>query len=258
MTYDQFILLGDSLTERGIRPDGWGTLLSSNYSRRLEVKIRGFSGYNSWNLKYVVASVLNQAPPERVRLVTLLIGTNDYSLPGGHQHVPVAEYRSNLGDILDTITTLVPSAKLLVMTPPPMGAHKLINAHTYLLSNARIYRDACIATAKEFQRNHKNVELLDLWKVLIKNSTDYNAESWDPSVIADLFYDSLHFNGKGNEILFDGIKSKIEEAWPDLSWKNVPYMFPSHELVPIAESKDVDGLKKVLFENSHKNNKNNK
>ena len=41
------LLLGDSITQWSLRPNGWGNLLAQHYMRRADVVNRGFSGYNS-------------------------------------------------------------------------------------------------------------------------------------------------------------------------------------------------------------------
>ncbi|KAJ3019138.1 UNVERIFIED_CONTAM: hypothetical protein HDU68_010809 [Siphonaria sp. JEL0065] len=255
MSYDKIILLGDSLTDKALKPDGWGTLLATEYSRRMDVIVRGFSGYSSLNLKFAVEPILREVPSERIAIVTLLIGTNDYSIATDHQHVDVNDYQDNLVSILDSIISYVPKAKILVLTPPPLGAHKYHNTHTYILENARIYRDACIKTVQEIQkkssRNQQNIQLLNLWDVLV-SGIEYDKKEWDPASIVDLFYDTLHFSAKGNELFFGGVKEKINSAWPEMSAGRLPFKYPNPDVLPVAKSNDQEGMRKGLFANARK------
>jgi hypothetical protein len=45
------VLFGDSITEQSFRPGGWGAALADTYSRKADVVVRGYGGYNTrWAL----------------------------------------------------------------------------------------------------------------------------------------------------------------------------------------------------------------
>ncbi|GMN45898.1 hypothetical protein TIFTF001_015094 [Ficus carica] len=47
----EIVLFGDSLTEQSFRPGGWGASLANTYSRKADVLVRGYGGYNTrWAL----------------------------------------------------------------------------------------------------------------------------------------------------------------------------------------------------------------
>ncbi|XP_010251203.1 PREDICTED: GDSL esterase/lipase At5g62930 isoform X2 [Nelumbo nucifera] len=47
----QIVLFGDSITEQSFRPGGWGAALADTYSRKADVIVRGYGGYNTrWAL----------------------------------------------------------------------------------------------------------------------------------------------------------------------------------------------------------------
>ncbi|XP_058087664.1 GDSL esterase/lipase At5g62930-like isoform X2 [Magnolia sinica] len=47
----QIVLFGDSITEQSFRPGGWGAALADTYSRKADVMVRGYGGYNTrWAL----------------------------------------------------------------------------------------------------------------------------------------------------------------------------------------------------------------
>ena len=106
----QLVCVGDSLTQRSQQPDGWLTLLSHFYQRRLDGINRGFSGYNSdWLLALVrqqrsadpsKSNVWRLSEQPNVRsLYVLLIGANDAVLPpvsSNKQHVPLQRFQDNV------------------------------------------------------------------------------------------------------------------------------------------------------------------
>ncbi|ORY44046.1 SGNH hydrolase [Rhizoclosmatium globosum] len=189
MSYDQILLLGDSLTEFSFRPNGWGLKLSSLYNRKADVKVRAVAGYNSWNLRFAMPPILNEVPKDRVRLITILIGTNDFSLESDHQHVPLDQYKENLEAILREIQLSVPAAKVVVMTPPPIGMAIREGRHTY--------------TIKRVQK-----------------------PEWNPSSIQKYFYDNLHFGDEGSNVLYEALSKFIAAQWPELNPENMPFKYP--------------------------------
>ncbi|KAJ3068580.1 hypothetical protein HDU98_008269 [Podochytrium sp. JEL0797] len=217
LTYDQIVLIGDSLTEwGGNRPGGWGLLLTQHYSRRLNVNIRGFGSFNTWWLKFTISPLFHSL--HNVKLITLMIGTNDYAeLPNG-RHVPIEKYRTFLGEIISNLHTVAPHAHILVMTPPPMCAFE---AGTHLYKNALLYRAACTEAVESFHLqswSHTHLALLNTWDVFLP-SKEYENPDFDPSseVLKQFFVDDLHLNVVGNERLFEGVVTGIARAWPHLA-----------------------------------------
>ena len=105
----QLVGVGDSLTQRAQQPDGWLTLLSHYYQRRVDAINRGFSGYNSdWLLALIrqqraqpeTANVWRLSEQRNVRSLYILgIGANDAVLPPvavNKQHVPLDRFRRNV------------------------------------------------------------------------------------------------------------------------------------------------------------------
>ncbi|KAJ3285056.1 hypothetical protein HDU79_007626 [Rhizoclosmatium sp. JEL0117] len=247
MSYDQILLLGDSLTDFSFRPNGWGLKLSSLYNRKADVKVRAVAGYNSWNLRFAMPPILNEVPKDRVRLITILIGTNDFSLESDHQHVPLDKYKENLEAILREIQLSVPAAKVVVMTPPPIGMAIREGRHTFTIKRAAIYRDACIETVSSLKAKMKNVKLLNLWDTFIPNQ-EYKKPDWNPSSIQKYFYDNLHFGDEGSNVLYEALSKFIAAQWPELNPENMPFKYPYPDVFPVAMSGDVEDLKLKIFQ----------
>ncbi|BCS04953.1 SGNH/GDSL hydrolase family protein [Aspergillus luchuensis] len=109
--YGQFILFGDSLTEMSSSQDygfGFHAALQHDYSRRLDVINRGFSGYNTSHA-----------------LKTIFFGCNDACLPGNYQHIPLDIYRENLREIIQHPVVKAQNPRILILTPPPVNEYQL-------------------------------------------------------------------------------------------------------------------------------------
>lgn len=99
------VLYGDSLTQRGFGEDGnvgWASLLASAYTRRADVKNRGFGGYNTHHALHVLPNILDSFD-DKVLFTTIFFGANDAALPGERQHLSLDEYAHNLQKIVETI-----------------------------------------------------------------------------------------------------------------------------------------------------------
>ncbi|XP_042033894.1 isoamyl acetate-hydrolyzing esterase 1 homolog isoform X2 [Salvia splendens] len=47
----QIVLFGDSITQQSFRSGGWGASVADTYSRKVDVVLRGYGGYNTRYLK---------------------------------------------------------------------------------------------------------------------------------------------------------------------------------------------------------------
>ncbi|KAJ3287952.1 hypothetical protein HDU79_005318 [Rhizoclosmatium sp. JEL0117] len=251
MALDKIILLGDSLTDYGIRTVGWGQLLSSNYTRKLSIKFRGFGGYTAFHMNQIIQPVLNEFPVEQTKLVALMIGTNDYYImKEGGIVSGVGDYKLNLEGVIRTVVETVPGVELLVMTPPPIGGRKIDG---YLIENARVYRDACIQVVETLMKKWSNIELINLWNVFVP-AGGYDSDAFDPSSIAGFFLDGIHFGDKGHKAVFDSIIQRIESKWPQWKADQVEMKFPRYNELPGVKSGEEE-LRKVLFRNEREDNK---
>ena len=118
------VLFGDSITQQGFGQNGhvgWASLLANDYTRRADVLNRGFSGYNTRHCLELVPRLFGEG---NILFCTVLLGANDAALPGERQHVPMDEYKRNIGKIVTSIRQETKNADLpiILMTPPPFDA----------------------------------------------------------------------------------------------------------------------------------------
>jgi len=179
-------------------------------------------GYNTEWCKYILSPILSNptmSPPyPSPLLITIFLGANDAVLSDIHpQYVPLNQYSENLKQMLKEIKTLHPNIRVILITPPPInerdwGNHRKSQNREMdrKLSVTKKYRDTCIEIGKM-----ENIPTLDTWTLFLGPEGSTNWSNIEEST-ATFLIDGLHFNQKGNEILFEGIISFIESHWPDM------------------------------------------
>jgi len=212
------MLLGDSLTQQGSNPEGWAMLLQQTYVRSVDVINRGLSGYNTKNYKEVALSTVSYevSTVYKPALVVVWLGANDMALangPSAKQHVSVDQYRDNLILMLSQFRQLLPTVKLLLITPHVVVEEMLYtsqssSSHADDLpsrTNAvvAIYAAACHNVTQAVE----GVELLDLHQELMDAYPTANDRR-------TILGDGLHFNTLGNHVVFDKIRQQIEQLLP--------------------------------------------
>ncbi|KDD72970.1 hypothetical protein H632_c2680p1 [Helicosporidium sp. ATCC 50920] len=80
-----WLLFGDSITQYGFEPQGWGMHIASQYERRIDLINRGFGGYNTrWALELLPWVMEGVVKPQ---LATIFFGANDAALPDRTSYV---------------------------------------------------------------------------------------------------------------------------------------------------------------------------
>eukprot|EP00913_Durusdinium_trenchii_P035040 g32780.t1 len=185
---ERIVLFGDSLTQQSFAPNGWGAALADAYQRRGDVLNRGYSGYNTrWcleMLKHGGGIMQDAGPDDTTRLVTIFLGANDASLleENPKQHVPIEEYKSNLRQIVAIARERAPSAKILMICPPPV----------------------CHSQRLEWQKAR--------FKDEATGRLERTNDSW-PEYLSD----GLHFSERGNIFVGKKLLEKILEVLPELA-----------------------------------------
>jgi hypothetical protein len=75
LVYPKVILLGDSLVSRSFSPEmGWGAMIADRFKRKVDVVVRGFSGYTAGMVSDSV-QMLRSSFGHPVAAVVILVGT---------------------------------------------------------------------------------------------------------------------------------------------------------------------------------------
>ncbi|XP_010279161.1 PREDICTED: GDSL esterase/lipase At5g45920-like [Nelumbo nucifera] len=221
----KIVLFGDSITEESFGEGGWGAALANNFSRTVDVVLRGYSGYNTrWALhiaeRLFPAAEVGDGGGAPLAM-TVFFGANDASLPdrsSAFQHVPLQEYKQNLHSIISFIKKRWPTTLVLLITPPPIDEDGRLK-HPYgdnpsglperTNQAAGAYAKACIEVAGEC-----GVAVIDLWSKM------QQFPGWEKACLRD----GLHLTSIGNKLVFEEVVERLSQG--GLSLETLPVDLP--------------------------------
>lgn len=222
----QIVLFGDSITEQSFRSGGWGSSLANTYSRKADVLVRGYGGYNTRWALFLLTHIfpLNSTKPPAA--TTIFFGANDAALLGRNserQHVPVEEYRENLKKMVLHLKECSPAMLVVLITPPPVDeegrkeyakslyGEKAMQFPERTNEMAGVYARQCVELAKDL-----GIHAIDLWSKM------QGTDGWQKKFLSD----GLHLTPEGNAVVHEEVVRVFSEAW--LSAADMPYDFPHH------------------------------
>ncbi|KAJ3670720.1 hypothetical protein LUZ60_008146 [Juncus effusus] len=226
----QIVLFGDSITEQSFRPGGWGTALADTYSRKADIVVRGYGGYNTRWALFLLHHIFpldgHTAPP---KATTIFFGANDAVLLGRtseKQHVPIDEYKDNLKKIITHLKELSPEMVVVLIAPPPVDedgreqyakllygekARKLPERTNEM---AGTYASVCLELAKEMI-----VPCIDTWSIM------QETQGWQKLFLRD----GLHLTEEGNAVVHREVLRVLYEA--GLRAEEMQLDFPHHSQI---------------------------
>ena len=182
--------LGDSLTQFGVRQNGWIALLQQHFERKIQFSCNGYSGYNTtWILRYF-DSIYPLNTDYDVYLVWL--GTND-CCETTNQFVSLKDFESNYRQLVTTIKTKHPQSTIVLISPMPTTRLERKSFHLYN-NTLKTIKDTTLL-------NLLNCE----W-----SSTDY--------------IDDLHLSDQGNKKIFEIVSRYLVTFTPKVhlpDWKTL-------------------------------------
>ncbi|KAK7294694.1 hypothetical protein RJT34_17587 [Clitoria ternatea] len=221
----QFVLFGSSIVQFSYIHQGWGAILSHLYSRKADIVLRGYTGWNSRRALQVLEEIFPKNATEQPSLVIVYFGGNDSLLPhpsGLGQHVPLQEYIENMRKIAIHLQSLSKKTHLIFLTAPPVNEDQIFQERLMqgimqgpqLRTNesCRIYSEACLELCRQM-----NIKAIDLWSAIQKR------DDWRDVC----FTDGIHLTSEGSKIVAKEILKVLEEAdWePSLHWKSMPIVY---------------------------------
>lgn len=258
MDHDKILLFGDSITQWSFDPtvDGWVASLSHAYVRKIDVINRGYSGYNSRWCRHILPLILRTLKPcspgsalndGSLQLVILFLGANDCVLEEFNQlqSVPLNEYVQNISEMLSTVKSTHPNARVLLLTPPP--CHEGLWRQSRLakskpmdrtVESAKLYRDELLKWfSSSDYGGSPNHHILDVWETFFASTSGEYSES----ECLNLLVDGVHLTLEGNRRLYAAIANSIASKWPLLN----PETFPTQ--IAWWDKVDPRDLPKSLF-----------
>ncbi|KAF2315906.1 hypothetical protein GH714_040701 [Hevea brasiliensis] len=196
----QIVLFGDSITQQSFRSGGWGASLADTYSRKADVVVRGYGGYNT-------------------RWALFLL----------HHLFPLVGFISFLGFsfcinlVLWNSKECSPATLIVLITPPPIDeegrkqyaisvyGEKATELPERTNEMAGVYARQCVELAKDL-----GIRSIDIWSAM------QEAEGWQKKFLSD----GLHLTPEGNAVVYQEVIRVFNDAW--LSAEEMPYDFPHH------------------------------
>ncbi len=203
MKGERIVFLGDSITQGGVGPKGYVTLIKTALAEKhkdlgIEVIGAGISGNKVPDLqKRLQKDVLAKKPT----LVVIYIGINDvwHGEKDPAKGTPKDEFAAGLKEIIGKIQAA--GARVVLCTPSVIGEKKGgANQLDPLLDE---YSEVSRKVAAETKS-----QLCDLRKAFVDYLTKNNAEDKDQKVLTT---DRVHLNEAGNKLVADTILLTIDK-----------------------------------------------
>ncbi|CRG91873.1 GDSL esterase/lipase At5g62930 [Talaromyces islandicus] len=246
VTFDQFILLGDSITQNASnQEDGFGFVpaLAHDYARRLDVINRGFSGYTTANIRLIYPQFFPPPHVARVRFLLLFVGANDSVVDRtSRHHVSIDDYKANLEHIVNHPVTRLQNPKIILVTPPPICEYQQTQVDkekgfSFLRrrsENTKKYAEACLDVASRM-----NLVGVDIWSAFMREAGWEEGQTLEGSleapkneILQRLLYDGLHLTANGYRLLYKEVTDAIRQNFPDQTPENLPMIFSGWENAP--------------------------
>ena len=197
---ERIVFLGDSITQAGVKPDGYVTLISKTLSDQhtdlgIEVIGAGISGNKVPDLQQRLdRDVLEKKPT----LVVIYIGINDVWHWRRNNGTPKDVYESGLKDIVGRV--LASGARVVLCTPSVIGEkHDGSNQFDLMLEE---YSAISRLVAAE-----TGITLCDLRKEFLDYENLHNMENQEKGILTT---DGVHLNDSGNQFVAETILAVLK------------------------------------------------
>lgn len=236
VTWGKFLLFGDSITQMSCLPFGYNLLsaLQHYYARKLDVVVRGFSGYNSDHAKLMIKPIFKQLHHKDgpVKGATIFFGSNDCA-DNETQNVPLDRYAENIKEIASFLKSQ--GVVVLIVGCATMDARTVERT----AKSALKYNLAAKKVAQEL-----GVGFVDLYSAFVRaaggtpgfeDEIDYDQPENAGSF---LLVDGLHFSPAGYRQFYLEIVKAIDFKFPEIAGVNLPTIFPEYDKIDPSNAYD--------------------
>jgi isoamyl acetate esterase len=200
---ERIVFLGDSITQAGVGPKGYVTLIKNALAQKhselgIEVIGAGISGNKVPDLqRRVDKDVIARRPT----IVVIYIGINDvwHGERDPARGTPKDKYEAGLKEIIDKVKAA--GARVVLCTPSVIGERP--DGSNPLDAKLDEYADVSRQVAKE-----ERVPLCDLRKTFVGYLKEHNAEKKERGVLTN---DRVHLNDAGNKLVAETILKSLGE-----------------------------------------------
>lgn len=218
----QFVIFGSSIVQFSYTQEGWGAILADIYSRKADIFLRGYTGWNSRRALQVLHQVFPKSAAVQPSLVIVYFGGNDSMCPhqsGLGPHVPLPEYIENMRTIAIHLKNLSEKTRAIFLTAPPVNEERIQEFTGCKFDELGRTNTACKKYAEALIKlcREEDVKVVDLWTAM------QEPDDWATAC----FTDGIHLSSEGSKIVVREILAVLKEAkWePSLHWKSLPTEF---------------------------------
>ncbi len=203
--HEQVIFFGDSITELGVEPNGYVTLIANSLKktcsgRNIKVIGAGVSGNKVPDLE---ARLQEDVLSKRPMVVIIYIGINDvwHSILPGQSGTPEDEFENGLQCIIQQLKEI--DSKIILCTLSVVGEQQA--GTNQLDTQLDEYTAICKKVAKE-----EKLYLVDLRKEFQNYLKTHNPDNLDKGILT---YDGVHLNDKGNKFVSEIILKVLAQLF---------------------------------------------
>ncbi|KAI8540100.1 hypothetical protein RHMOL_Rhmol09G0235700 [Rhododendron molle] len=196
----QFVLFGSSIVQLSFSNGGWGAILADVYSRKADIVLRGYYGWNSRRALQVLDEVFPKGLDLRIytycRICVDLVNA-----------VKLEPFRHNTHYFSQLSTS---------QRGQSSGKHECYLENSKYFSElvrtnelCRSYSEACVELCEEM-----GLKVVDLWTAMQRR------DDW----LTACFTDGVHLSAEGSKVVAEEILKVLKEAeWePCFHWKSMP------------------------------------
>ncbi|MEZ6094026.1 MAG: Dabb family protein [Pirellulaceae bacterium] len=196
------VFLGDSITQAGVGPNGYVTLIDKAIHERhpdknIEIIGAGISGNKVPDLQ---ARLDNDVLAHKPNLVMIYIGINDVWHWNNNRGTTKEDFEIGLNDVIDRIEAV--GSKVVLCTPSMIG--EKTDGSNKLDEMLEEYSAISRSVAKS-----QSVNLLDLRKKFVRELKILNTDQAENKILTS---DGVHLNEAGNEFVKDCMLPMIESV----------------------------------------------
>jgi len=201
---DSIVFFGDSITELGIQPTGYVTLIEQVLHRDYpDLRIIG-AGISGNRVPDLIARFEQDVLDHNPTIVIIYIGINDvwHSILPGHAGTPKDEFRAGLSEMIDRLRN--DEVRIILCTPSVVGEKS--DGSNPLDPKLDAYADISRQLAQE-----KEIELCDLRTVFLDYLEQHNPAQKSTGILT---YDGVHLSDTGNRLVAQTLLAQLRSLSP--------------------------------------------
>jgi lysophospholipase L1-like esterase len=198
---DRIVFFGDSITQMGVKPNGYIALIKDSLSRELpSIEIIG-AGIGGNKVPDLQARIDSDVIAKNPTIVVIYIGINDvwHFITPGRVGTPKDKYEAGLEEIIGKIQKT--GARVILCTPTVIGEKK--NGKNQLDAQLDEYSGISRRVAQKTK-----IELCDLRNAFVSYLKMHNPHNAEKGILT---VDKAHLSDKGNRLVAEELLKALKQ-----------------------------------------------